>query len=105
MNSEQPVRYDQGKAKIALVPPRALLAVAWSLTNDKYPAHNYLKIGYTHTDLISKAMRHINSHLSGINVDEESGNLHLANAASNLMMLIELMSLNRDIDDRYKEEK
>ena len=101
---EGPVRFDQGKPKMALLPPHALMAVAKSMTNDKYSDYNYLTKGYSHVDLLSKAMRHITQHLMGFDIDDESGNTHLANSIANLMMLLELVSLGMDSDDRWKEK-
>lgn len=104
IDNTKAVKFDAGKPKITLVPPRALIEVAKAMTYGakKYAADNYLNGGFTQRQLLDSAMRHINSHLQGEDIDE-SGNTHLSHAAASIMMLIECIITDRIEDDRWKK--
>lgn len=99
----QATKHDSGKPRLELLPPNAIVELAKVMTEgaEKYGAHNYLG-GMEHGRLIGAALRHIFKHLSGENIDE-LGTLHLANAAVDLLFVIEYMQRGIGTDDRYKE--
>lgn len=102
-------RYNSGKPMMSLLPPIALEEVAKVLTYGakKYDKHNWLK-GLPWTEILDSAERHINAWKKGEDIDE-SGCLHIAHAACNLLMLIEMIHLREDLDDRptqyYNQQK
>ena len=101
---DEAVKHDQGKPRMSLVPPNALEQVAKAMSDGavKYSDDNYLKGGFSHRRLIDAALRHINAHLQGFDMDI-SGNTHLSHAAASILMLMEAIKLGKITDDRYKE--
>lgn len=84
----------KGKLKLNLVPRKALKSVARvrEFGNNKYPSKTgfeFLK-HVKSDDLVEAAWRHILEHLEGRLEDPESGELHLAHAATSLLMAIEI---------------
>lgn len=57
---------------------------------DKYSEGNYLE-GIHYDRLLSAALRHYKKHVKKEQIDSESGLLHIAHTAANLLMLIELI--------------
>lgn len=102
-------RYNEGKPLMSLLPPLALEEVAKVLTygKEKYAAWNWLK-GLDHMSILDSMERHISAWKKGEDVDPESGLLHISHAACNALMLVEMMILRPDLDDRplefYKKE-
>jgi hypothetical protein len=100
------VKNDDGKIKFTLVPPRALRAVAEAMTygREKYPTNDFRKVedGYERYD--DAARRHMNAADCGELVDPESELLHLAHAASNLLMQLEilLIKLEQHAENTYE---
>lgn len=94
------VKFDQGKRRYSTVPIHALNSVTDVFTYgaDKYEAYNYSK-GMDHTRYIDAALRHINSYLTGEDIDE-SGNPHLAHAACSIMMALDNILIGTGTDDR-----
>lgn len=86
------------KSMMLKVPQLALRAVADAMTTDKYPRHNHTK-PIENVLLIEAALRHINDWATGIDIDE-SGNHHLAHAASNLLMALDQALTGKAIEGR-----
>lgn len=96
-------KFDSGKPKMHLIRPEFTEGLAKALTYgaEKYSEYNYLEGGgLDYSRLYSSLLRHLNSFWRGIDIDEESGLLHLECAASNLMMLHTYFKLNIGKDDR-----
>ena len=90
----------KGKTKLNLIPLKALRKVAnvREFGNNKYPSpdgKSYLKF-VKENDLVEAAWRHILEHLEGRLDDGESGELHLAHAATSLLMAIEIIETNKE---------
>lgn len=98
-------KFDQGKARLDLLPVTSLVQIAEVLTDGakKYGDHNWRK-GFVWSRLYSAAMRHLTAHLNGEDKDPETGRSHLAHAACNLMFLLEFEAYNLGTDDRYKRD-
>lgn len=62
----------------------------------KYAPRNWLKGGKPDAEYLSAALRHIFRHSAESDTDPESGCLHLAHAAWNLLALLELNVLDCD---------
>lgn len=100
----QAVNYDQGKPKIDLLLTPAALPIAEALT---YGAHKYPDdFNYLHGDGLSyrrnasSMIRHIVKWLCGENIDSESGIHHLGHVGARVVMALNLVLLNKGIDDR-----
>jgi hypothetical protein len=89
---------DQGKPKIDLIPPGAILEVAEVLTDgvEEYGAHNW-RDGIAYSRLYSAIQRHLLAFWKGENIDK-SGHRALAHACTDIMMLMEMPE---EWDDRY----
>ena len=92
-------KYDEGKVRLELVPPRAIEGLGKVLTMgaEKYGANNWRKCEDTER-YMGAALRHINARRQGELVDPESGLDHLFHAMTNLMFITELtQELQEDI--------
>jgi hypothetical protein len=96
-------KYDKGKPQLSLLPTRALSEVAQVLTYgaQKYDAHNWRK-GMAWSRLSDATLRHFFAFNDGIDVDKESGLLHLAHASCDILFLLEYYLKSIGTDDRYK---
>lgn len=83
---------DSDKPRMDLIPPKAekLLAEVLSYGAQKYAPNNWKHVPDAHDRYIAAAMRHINSHRSGEEIDPESGLPHLAHAMCSLAFILEL---------------
>ena len=98
------VKDTKGKTKLNLVPIRAKAAVARvrEFGTEKYPIggpNNYL-YEVDPIDLVEAASRHIDKHLLGDLLDNESSEMHLAHAATSLMMAMEILYYGMESDKR-----
>lgn len=90
------IKNDEGKPDFTLIPQVALQCVAKVLTlgAKKYSAYNWKNSIPGERDrktrLLASVLRHINAHLRGEVLDDESGLPHLAHAASTILMVLEL---------------
>lgn len=84
-------KYDAGKSRMALLPPRALKEVARVLTYgaQKYDEHNWKKLENLEPRYMDALLRHVFDYLSGEELDEESGLSHLAHAVCCLLFVLE----------------
>jgi hypothetical protein len=82
-------KHDNGKPDLSLLPFKALEDVARVMMfgAKKYGRDNW-KLGFDEQRLVSAALRHLGAHTEGVELDEESGQSHLAHAACNLLFLI-----------------
>jgi hypothetical protein len=94
---------DTGKPAFGLIPQMALEELARVMTHGAktYGAYNYLE-GMAYSRLTDAAGRHVNKYLRGQNIDKDSGCYHLALAAAELLMTLELHLRGIALDDRYK---
>lgn len=97
------IKFDKDKAPMSLLPSDALEEIARVLDvgAKKYGKGNWAK-GLKIQRLLDAAMRHISSFNKGIDVDDETQTLHVANAACNLMFVIWMMKNRPDQDDRWE---
>lgn len=86
------LKYDQGKLRHDLIPPEAEKALAEVLTFGaaKYEPDSWRDVKDGKRRYMAAALRHINAHRMGEELDEESGLSHLAHALTNLAFLVAL---------------
>lgn len=84
-------KHDAGKARLGLLPPRALEAVGRVLTlgASKYTPGNWRRVD-DRTRYVDAALRHVFAFMRGEARDPESGEHHLAHAVCCLLFLVEL---------------
>lgn len=85
-------KFDSGKPRYSLLPPNALEAIVKVLTygSKKYEDFNWMQVENYKDRYFSAANRHLWQWWRGEQIDEESGESHLACAITNLMFLLEL---------------
>lgn len=91
LNSDCGVKHDFGKPQFRLIPQEALesLARVMSYGANKYAPDNWRKVDSGHDRYMDAALRHINAHLRGEVLDDESNLPHLMHAVASLMMAYE----------------
>lgn len=94
-------KFDSKKAPLDLLPFESLEEIARVLEfgKIKYSAYNWSQ-GISYSRLIAAAMRHLHQFNDGIDKDDETDTLHVANAACNLLFLIWMHKNRPDMDDR-----
>lgn len=94
---------DSGKPRTDLLSGLALLELAKVLGHgaDTYGPDNW-RLGMNWRRYYGAALRHLMAWEQGIDVDEGSGQLHLACAMASLMFLVESHIRGMGTDDRYK---
>lgn len=97
-------RYIAGKADLSLIPLATLEdeARVWMYGTGKYKAFNWMK-GMPWSVPLACALRHLAAFQAGEDIDEESGQPHLAHAMCNLRMLTLYSKTFTEGDDRPKE--
>jgi hypothetical protein len=102
---EKGLKFDKNKEPLQLLPYESLKEIAKVLDfgAQKYGIYNWKK-GIRYSRLIGAALRHIYKFNEGIDLDEETKTLHIANACANLMFLIWMYIHRKDLDDRDKNE-
>jgi len=90
--SQEGMKFDDGKARLDLLPPRALLAVGQVLSHGakKYAPDNWKKVPNGKARYIAASLRHIFAYMGGEMLDPESGEPHLAHAITCLLFALEL---------------
>lgn len=131
MSKEKARRYNKGKERYVLFPQFAKKEIAdvyrrgahkYSMYRDKdgnviqgvnipieevgkyelvEDAKDNWRKGLSWTETVESAMRHMEAFLSGEDRDKELTTLHLANAAWNLVTVLELYKIYPEGDDRY----
>lgn len=101
------VKYDQGKAKMELLSPEALVGLAQVMTfgATKYGGRNWEQ-GLVYSRVIGAILRHTMSIMQGVDKDEESGLLHVDHLMANAMFLSHFMhkGMGKEFDDRSNSE-
>ena len=103
------MKFDEGKAPLGLIPPEVLFDIAkvFGFGAQKYGVNNW-RTDSKNTSWIrtySSIQRHLNAWLSGEDIDPESGQSHLAHAATQIMILMTYQREHPECDDRYKKEQ
>lgn len=95
------VKHDTDKLRYDLVPPKALekIVAVFTYGAGKYGDRNWEK-GIAISRLYAAAQRHLNDFWAGQDLDEESVLEHLAHAATDILMMIELRCTKPETDDR-----
>lgn len=101
MDAANAVKNDNGKVRMDLLPPRAIIEVARAYTYGagKYTDFNWQK-GLPWSRLYAAAQRHLHAYWSGEDLDPESRLYHLAHAIYNCLTLIEYYETHPELDDR-----
>lgn len=91
-----------GKPPISLVPSELVIgaARAFGFGADKYNAHNWRK-GIPTSQLYDALQRHLLAWNEGEDCAGDSGLHHLDHAAADLAMLMDTLSRDTGLDDRY----
>lgn len=94
--------HGRAKPSIGLVPAGALIQMAgvMQLGADKYGPFNWRKDPVEAMTYVHASIRHILSWVDGEHTDPESGESHLAHAASCMAILLDAMACGALIDDR-----
>lgn len=98
-----PVRHDDGKERMDLIPPEFLLATARALGfgAKKYAPGNWAQIpGFDYSRVYASLQRHLVKWQSGEELDPESGMGHLDHACCNLAFLVAMQARGIGMDDR-----
>jgi hypothetical protein len=101
---KEPVKHDQDKPRIDLIPPQAIIDIAKVLTYGagKYDSHNWRDNGgLDYSRLYAAAQRHLLSFWDGQSLDKETGMSHLAHAACCIVFLMSYEAEDNGKDDRY----
>lgn len=95
--------FDDGKPDLTLLDPGFLKSVAAALGYGaaKYGVDNWRK-GSSYRRYTASALRHIEAFLDREDLDDESGEHHLAHAVCNLMFVMAWQKAGRGKDDRFK---
>lgn len=97
---------DDGKPGTHFLMPRALLEVAAvaSFGAAKYADRGWEAHAPTaqYSKFLGPMLRHILKWMKGEDTDDESGKHHLAHAAWNVLALLELILVEKGVDDRSK---
>ena len=98
-----PLKFDQEKIRLELIPPEFLNATGRGLTYGarKYASGNWATgDGFDWSRLYGGLLRHLTAWNSGEDVDPESGNHHLDHACCMLAFLVAHIHRKHGKDDR-----
>lgn len=103
MSDELGNRFNSGKVKWSLVPMKSLepMVRALEFGAKRYGAHNWEK-GLSAVETCESLQRHLNSYLSGEDLDPESGISHIGHILCNGLFLSHLTATGKIVDDRNK---
>lgn len=98
------MKNDAGKPRFSLLTAKPLNDIidVFEFGSKKYGDYNWFK-GFPYLDLFNAAQRHLLAWLDGEDYAEDSGLHHLAHAAANMHMLLELLKTHPELDNRYKK--
>lgn len=104
---EKALTYDDDKAPLAWLPWGALRLVSrvQQYGHRKYKDFSNYRKGMEVTRNLSCAMRHITEYLDGLDLDQESGEHHLAHAATRVLFVLQNIADGKAIDDRFRHQK
>lgn len=99
--TDEAAKFDSNKPPLSRLPKDSLelIAQVMAFGADKYGWNNWKK-GMDHSRLLDASLRHIYKYTDGIDVDDESGQSHLAHAACNLLFLMYYKEKGLGNDDR-----
>lgn len=99
--TESADRFNSGKLRYDLIPPRILMILAQIYTNGavKYDPDNW-KTGLSFRGVIDSAMRHLEKFRACEDIDKDSGLHTLGHAAWNCLTLMEYGYTHPEYDDR-----
>ena len=102
MNTELGHHKDEGKPRVDLLDPEAMLGIAEVLTfgATKYAESNW-RGGIKYSRIIGSILRHLFAIMRGEDLDIESGLLHIDHLGCDAMFLSYYMRNRKDLDDRY----
>lgn len=94
-------KYDDGKLRMDLIPPSAIVSLAKALTHgaEKYVDRNWER-GLSWGRVYAALQRHLNAWWNGEETDRESKLHHLEHAICNLAFLIEFQHTHPELDTR-----
>lgn len=95
------LRFDEGKERVDLLPPDALLELGkvYGAGSVKYAARNWEK-GMAYHKVLGPLMRHLFKWMRGEKIDPEDGQLHIAKVAWNAIALLTYELRGIGVDDR-----
>lgn len=95
------LRYDEGKERVDLLPPDALLELGkvYGAGAKKYAARNWER-GLPWSKALGPLMRHLFKWMRGEKIDPEDGQLHIAKVAWNAIALLTYELRGIGVDDR-----
>jgi hypothetical protein len=95
------MKYDKGKLKYGLIPPKALALIAEALTHgaEKYSPFNWKSVE-SHR-YVDATYRHLEAARAGEKVDKDSGLPHLALALTNIIFLLDRQEETGHNEFRY----
>lgn len=98
-------KFDNGKSRVDLIPYEMDEEIGKVLLFgvEKYGEANWAQ-GIDYTKLIASAKRHLGKFQAGIDIDDESGLMHVSHAATNLAMLIWMIYNRPDLDNRWQKK-
>lgn len=101
-----PVKADQGKPDVSLVPASLVLGIAEAMTfgATKYGRDNW-RGGFVWSRVYSAVQRHLLAWSQGEDNDPESGLPHLFHAGAGIAFLIEYARTGTGVDDRPTARK
>ena len=98
-----PLKFDQEKIRLELIPPEFLWATGRGLTYGarKYSPGNWATgEGFEWSRLYGGLLRHLTQWNGGEDIDSESGNHHLDHACCMLAFLVAHVARQKGVDDR-----
>lgn len=100
------VKHDSGKAKVSLIPTRAIIeeAKVMGFGEVKYGSHNW-RNGIAWSRVLDAILRHLLAYKEGEDLDPETGISHIAHARCGTAFLLEYEISHKELDDRPKKEK
>lgn len=99
--ADRALRFNAGKNRLDLVPHSLIENVGHVMTfgATKYAPNNW-RLGMEWSKCIGSLKRHLNEFERGVDIDPETGCLHMAHIATNAAFLIEYARTHPDLDDR-----
>lgn len=96
-------KFDTEKARMGLLPPRALRSVADVLTFGarKYSPENWRYVENGPARYLDAALRHIAAYMQGEDNDPESNLPHLSHALCCIMFMVDLQLQPSDADGKH----